>query len=413
MSINRSNYETYIIDYLEGRLDDRLLEELMKFLEANPDISEEFSGMEDMPRLNESMEHFPRRSELHLNEVGLPALNVKTFDIWLAAAMEGDLTDSMQAELQAFVGSDSERMKQAEQMKKARLPMAAELFEDKSILKRTVTPIDIHAGNISDWLLAKMEGQTSELENEAISTFLIANPQYQRDIELLERTRLQADPSIIYPGKSSLRRFIIPAVTEQTASRVLSIAASIVIVLGFSWFGFFTDRNEVIRLQMAQTHYQSAQPPRVSTVDDANFMGEDEPRVSQVIRDNRPSLAAVETPMLTSLSLQPDGSAPSELSLRFSRHPHIIYSDASEALNAPGAITLQQLGALRLRQFAYGKGETNNTDPKLSKWELADAGIAGINKLTGSNLRFERQFGPEGKLESYYVGNDRFYLARQ
>ncbi len=47
MKINRNNYETFLIDYLDGALDAAMLEELRLFLEANPDIREELDGLKN------------------------------------------------------------------------------------------------------------------------------------------------------------------------------------------------------------------------------------------------------------------------------------------------------------------------------------------------------------------------------
>jgi hypothetical protein len=40
--IQRSNYETFFIDYYDGKLDEIRKEELFTFLEKNPDLKEEF-----------------------------------------------------------------------------------------------------------------------------------------------------------------------------------------------------------------------------------------------------------------------------------------------------------------------------------------------------------------------------------
>lgn len=44
--INRNNYEVYLIDYMDGKLDAVQVSELLLFLEQNPDIKEEFEGLD-------------------------------------------------------------------------------------------------------------------------------------------------------------------------------------------------------------------------------------------------------------------------------------------------------------------------------------------------------------------------------
>ena len=42
MKPDRANYETWLIDYLDGNLEDSAIEALFAFLDENPDLKEEF-----------------------------------------------------------------------------------------------------------------------------------------------------------------------------------------------------------------------------------------------------------------------------------------------------------------------------------------------------------------------------------
>ena len=48
MDINRQNFETYFIDYLDGRLDPGQVAELLSFLEKNPDLERELKEFENI-----------------------------------------------------------------------------------------------------------------------------------------------------------------------------------------------------------------------------------------------------------------------------------------------------------------------------------------------------------------------------
>lgn len=90
MSIDRTTYELYIMDYLDGRLDAVAVSELLLFLEQNPDLKEEFEGMRnftldknsDAPALDKSFLKKPSYDEVkHL------------YEPMLIARMEGDETE--------------------------------------------------------------------------------------------------------------------------------------------------------------------------------------------------------------------------------------------------------------------------------------------------------------------------------
>jgi len=46
MKINRENYEVYFLDYLEGKLPPDLVDELLIFMDKNPDLKDEFEGLD-------------------------------------------------------------------------------------------------------------------------------------------------------------------------------------------------------------------------------------------------------------------------------------------------------------------------------------------------------------------------------
>jgi len=63
MTINRLNYELFLVDYLDGKLDPFLVAELLIFLEQNPDIKEEYDGIQNSVLEKEAIT-FPNKSIL-------------------------------------------------------------------------------------------------------------------------------------------------------------------------------------------------------------------------------------------------------------------------------------------------------------------------------------------------------------
>ncbi len=66
--ITRENYEIYAIDYLEGKLDKKLKAEFEKFLEANPDIKEEITGLTQTV-LSKETHTFPEKWQLKKSSI--------------------------------------------------------------------------------------------------------------------------------------------------------------------------------------------------------------------------------------------------------------------------------------------------------------------------------------------------------
>lgn len=124
MRINRTNYEIFFLDYHEGNLSTAQVEELMAFLDQEPDL----------------------KAELHDFEL----LRLQ------------DIEDA--------------------------------LFEDKASLKRgEVTP-----ANYERYYAAYVEDDLSQEERLAVEDFAYSTPARQRELELMRKTRLHADYSVVY-----------------------------------------------------------------------------------------------------------------------------------------------------------------------------------------------------------------------
>ena len=101
--INRNNYESYLIDWMEGNLDARTGEELMLFLDDNPDIKEELEEFENVFLEPEPVE-FPKKSALKKTDT-IPAGNIHedNYETFFIAWHENDLSRKEQMDVEQFV----------------------------------------------------------------------------------------------------------------------------------------------------------------------------------------------------------------------------------------------------------------------------------------------------------------------
>lgn len=104
MNINRENYETILVDYLDGKISPEDEAELMLFLLKNPDIAEEFEGLNDVT-LNPAPMYFPSKSALkkhHYQSMGID----NEIEYLCIANLEGDLTTDEDVKLRKLCESD-------------------------------------------------------------------------------------------------------------------------------------------------------------------------------------------------------------------------------------------------------------------------------------------------------------------
>lgn len=132
MKLDRTTYEIYLIDYLDGKLDAVEVSELLLFLEQNPDLKEEFDGLGEISLAKETKPAFDA-SALKKPEYDAAGKNHETL---LVAYMEGDLDASQQKELNRTFALYPELRKDAELFKQTRLqPDLAVTYKNKSVLK--------------------------------------------------------------------------------------------------------------------------------------------------------------------------------------------------------------------------------------------------------------------------------------
>jgi len=132
MKITRDNYEIFFLDYLEGSLDENLVNEFIGFLEENPDLRQELHLFEpvQMPCVEET---FPRKISLYRSELSPN----ETFDHQAVAWLEGDLTADEAAEFERWTEKHPEMKAELERYKKTILEADLTVtYEKKSNLYR-------------------------------------------------------------------------------------------------------------------------------------------------------------------------------------------------------------------------------------------------------------------------------------
>lgn len=105
---------------------------------------------------------------------------------------------------------------------------------DKLLLKKSEEKaIVITPQNVDYYFVAQTERQLTLAEEQALATWLKANPAFVAEQALHQQSILQADQTLVYPNKKALKKeaAIIPLWT-----RSLSIAASLTLLIGLGWW---------------------------------------------------------------------------------------------------------------------------------------------------------------------------------
>lgn len=141
MKINRYNYEVFLIDYLDGTLDPSLAGELIVFLEQNPELKNQFNGLEEVVLVNEAI-YYPNKADLKKKSFLRNGIENESEYLYIAS-IEGEISDEEKLRLDAIVNENHTRNLDLLIYQKTIIkPSDSIVFPNKLKLKRsTIIPI--------------------------------------------------------------------------------------------------------------------------------------------------------------------------------------------------------------------------------------------------------------------------------
>lgn len=116
MKINRNNYESYFVDYLEGNLDEKMINDFIEFLQQNPDLKEELSLFESVSLDPESIA-FNKKEKLYKEKYDSDT----EFNRAGIASLEGDISESEKTSFEIYLAKHPEKQKETILISKTKL----------------------------------------------------------------------------------------------------------------------------------------------------------------------------------------------------------------------------------------------------------------------------------------------------
>ena len=357
MRINRTNYEVFFLDYFEGNLAPDLVEELMAFLEAEPELKAEFDEFE-------------------------------------MVSLQG--TDQL-------------------------------AFEGKASLRRG----EVTTHNYEWYFAAFAENDLKPEELAAVESFVASNPQMQRELQLMLKTRLQPNENIVFPGREGLKRQkIVPLY-----GKILRYGAAAAVILFMATVFFVrTPRYDTPEFAGLTVSPEQPQPitanraePAVTAVADPGPEIRVQPEATASVAPSDQSAQPVQTSYALA-GLQPTLPA-TRLHARPARGvaaqpvPEAKLEQRSEFAywhlrNREGEYAEEtETQAVSLFQLAYDGIQRNLPEDikrvekqiaenrPFSLFGLAGASVVGLNNLLGSPVNVESERNEEGRLVQLAVGN--------
>lgn len=224
--IGLHNYEAFLLDYLEGNLAEPEVAELKLFAMTHPELEIDLD-MGGLPVV--SHEHIPLDFK---NQLKKTTADLET-DL-LLNYLEGNLSKEEQALVESKLAINKELASEFELLKKTILKAEGSLvYRGKNSLYKTEADLVL-----SNRVIAYYEQLMSPAEKQAFEQELGRNVDLKQELDLVSKTRLIIDASVVYPDKSELKKsgrvIALFAARSGNYRTVRAVAASLLLLLSLS-----------------------------------------------------------------------------------------------------------------------------------------------------------------------------------
>jgi hypothetical protein len=446
MKINRENYEAYFLDYHEGQLSPEMAEEVLLFVEYNPDLKDMFDEFVAVSLVADHGIVFEKKLSLRKHQVlATSKINEKNYEEYLVSETEGLLNAVQLAALEEFISINP-------QVEKDRLLYAAahlstennEVFEGKQLLKHPAIPVGpIDADTFETFMARELENDLSPDEKLEFAEFMHYNIHLEQDRKLYTLTLLGTATDIVFQNKNLLKHTVIPI--RRLLFYAVSAAASLALV--FSVY-FLLHRNEIpVKIarqdnlngiinnalpeptivkpvnQIASTNGKSADVASTAGKTTGNIAGTNinnalvtspvpEP-VANVDRHNVESLEArSEKEVTTRQFVDPQFTFIRISQMHINQNMELYYNlKLAEDIQYAQVNSKDKNPAKTILNAATGKADdlfavNRNAPPReekknLSLWTFAEFGVQTLNTITSSEIELNLQKDEQGKVVAY------------
>ncbi|HUX96089.1 MAG TPA: hypothetical protein VMV47_10180 [Bacteroidales bacterium] len=346
MKIDRSNYETWFIDLLDGNLNEIQTEQLNIFLSENPDLSEELNELNELKLMPPDIEYAGKTS---LNK-SFSDISDNQYDYLCVACIENDLSEEEITEFSEIVTADPERKYVLELFRLIRLSPPDIIYKNKKKLIR-ITPIQrvirLSVASLSaaatvsilvlSWLFVSQNNKdtSGNISHEIVNEEKTVNSANQ------EKIQIAALPEKHIDSKSPVYQTV--AVNKLTAANENEITEGMSVEVQIS------RQNNMIPITYVQPH--------------TNILMLNS-------HDNHGDLVRLRL------------SIPEESQDHWAIRRYIAKTFREKIL----------------------KEETNDESP-IRGYEIAEAGVTGINKLMGWQMAFVKNSNDNGEVKSVYFSS--------
>ncbi len=390
MTINRDNYEQFLVDYADGLLSPLEQKQVEAFLLRNPDIAAEFEQFAQADVLAPPGHEAPKAALYAIAIDNVPA-NTEPFEQWCVQRLEGQLNPEQIAAFNQTVATDAHKKEVWQWFEKTILPITDFRYDETVLLYQSPINQPITPNNITGYCIALMEGWLDTQGQTTLNAYLETNPWARGELRAVYQTRLTPDLSVTFAQKSLLKRGLWLVSVKQNLGR-LSAAAAIAAFVGMWWMLSQTPLTSLTSsvvtpvIEPAKTELPQAIPAKPSLPEQALVMAAtSKPQSSQNTPVSRQTEAS--TRPVTRL----------EIATIAPRTP-VLETEAGnklqpEVVALPQTTQNQSVNNIPKKESSTPDGNAGLADPVIKN--LANQGLTTLSKVTDGAIKVNSK--PDGK----------------
>lgn len=351
--IDRTNYEMYIVDYFDGTLDKVTAEELLRFLERNPDLQDEFEAYRSMTLSSDDSIVFENKDQLKKTLIkSTKNITEENYEEFFIGHTEGILTDAEKSELDHFITLNPHLQKELTAFEKTRLTADLSIrYPAKADLKKKIA-------------LSPFTQRMVISFSAAAALLVIFISIYT--LRIVDHRVLNSNDIAATGQAEKVRTAVVDEISDtqiNAQQRKLTHNA-------------LPDNNKTAL----------AQREPYKPIDQAVTIELEQ------LNESQADLAAAGTP-----------ENRTEYSEIYNYQKVIADSRIQVEKDQSGFLGFAARGMKKIRK-AGGEADPDGDTGKFSLWDIAYLGVAGYNRITNSNLSLDHRTDNNGKLTNFALG---------
>jgi len=357
--INRNNYETFFVDYYDGKLKDFQIEGLARFLEDNPELQREFELFHKLTIKPDNIV-FDDKQFLKKNVTLSNEINDDNFDSFCIAKKEGDLSPKQEKLFDNYLNKNKEKEKEYIIYTGLNLyPSEKDIFAEKNFLKKYLTPQ--RSGKIV-YLTLSAAASVLLLLGAFFYLNIRNNSSSTNDQNIVENVNNEVSPQ---ENKQGL--------TEKKKQK--------------EFYSESNNRKERKNVKTNDEKIEKAHNPKQKEI-----------KINDTRENSNIEMFKGRTTSLLSTNnkLIPN-TIPKTIELR-------DYNNLDETYKNENITVYKTLfNDIRLKIYSLGSSET-----RITGWDIANLGIRALNQIAGTDMEVEKKLDKDNDIRAFSIKTKLF-----